>query len=502
MKNVTYITLVILCVLCFQSKAQTYFNKSIDLFGKADLCADIFSDNNQYYISAGGLNAAQTDMSLSILKLDSQANIITSKYYFKQNNWFYPALNHGIIKVNDSLLSSSGYRTDVSNVSYGYIYTFKKNLDSIRYKEYGFLNKTNVVYNQILIGSKFQYLIGYTDSTQTNSDILLIKTDTSGNELWKKKIGLTSWDENALTIDTLQGQLIIAGYKTPHGSWSPLGFVMRLDTAGNIIWNKTVNTNLGGGCSVKTLKDGNILVYSQYKQYSIGSNDYYRLQVEKITPNNVSLWGYKYNAPTISAGPSSAIENKHGNIVIAGQQCYTPGLYVNGVVNEISQNGDSIFSREYFKMGGSQNYFRDVVQTNDGGYCFAGFIIPVPANGGTGTEDIWLIKVDSNFCESATPCGYGVGLEPLSFGEELGVRLYPNPVNESLTLAWVEGEGIEPNTVVTIMNNLGEIVLSPLSLGEGLRVRTINTSHLPSGLYYLSIKTKDKTMTRKIMIQK
>jgi hypothetical protein len=498
MKTKAQILLFVLCFFVTKSKAQVYFNNQYDATGNFDGTNSIDTFQNKY-LTIGIEGVFGSHWGLSNYLLNQDGTIFKKTTYGFQGDNLLP--NNGkYIRMGNQFYSCGmwaygGYK------SKAFLWRFNANLDSVKYTSYGFINQTNVVTSFIKHTDNKIYMVGYVDDTlQTNSDILLIKTDTAGNEIWKKKIGLTSWDETAISIDTLQGQLIIAGYKTPHGSWSPLGFVMRLDTAGNVIWNKTVNTNSGGGCGAKTLKDGNILVYGQYKQYSIGSDDYYRLQVEKITPNNVSLWSYKYNAPTISAGPSAAIENKHGNIVIVGQQCYTPGLYVNGVVNEIAQNGDSIFSREYFKMGGSQNYFRDVVQTNDGGYCFAGFIIPVPANGGTGTEDIWLLKVDSNFCESATPCGYGVGLAPLSFGEGLGVRLYPNPANDVLNIEFSTTLELKEQTItIELTNALGQVVLNETSIAQNLKLKTNN---LQSGLYYLSIKTKDKIVTRKIMIKK
>ena len=501
MKTKAQILLFVLCFFVTKNKAQIYFNNQYDATGNFDATNSIDTFQNKY-LTIGIEGVFGSHWGLSSYLLNQDGTVFKKKTYGFQGDNLLP--NNGkYIRMGNQFYSCGmwaygGYK------SKAFLWRFNANLDSVKYTSYGFINQTNVVTSFIKHTDNKIYMVGYVDDTlQTNSDILLIKTDTAGNELWKKKIGIAGWDENALSIDTLKGNLIISGNRMPHSSSATQGFVMYLDTAGNVLWQKTITTNGGyGGCIAKKLNDGNVLIYSRIKQYSIGSDDYYRLQVEKITPANITLWIKQYNAPTIGANPYAAIENKHGNIVIAGQQCYTPGLYVNGVVNEIAQNGDSIFSREYYKMGGSQNYFRDVVQTTDGGYCFAGFIIPVPANGGTGTEDIWLLKVDSNFCESSASCGYGVGLAPLSFGEGLGVRLYPNPVNESLTLAWVEGEGIEPNTMVTIINSLGEIVLSPLSLGEGLGVRTINTSHLPSGLYYLSIKTKDKIVTRKIIIQK
>ena len=123
-------------------------------------------------------------------------------------------------------------------------------------------------------------------------------------------------------------------------------------------------------------------------------------------------------------------------------------------------------------------------------------ISPVFANGGTGTQDIWLLKVDSNFCESAAPCGYGVGLAPLSFGEGQGVRVYPNPAKDVLNIELVDFNN-EPYTI-EISNELGQVVLSQ-TVSHNLS--TFNVQHLLNGMYFLTLKMKDKTLSKKLIIQ-
>ncbi|MCZ8259258.1 MAG: hypothetical protein O9333_03920, partial [Beijerinckiaceae bacterium] len=332
-------------------------------------------------------------------------------------------------EINDSLFCNVGYRTDIGNISYAFQYVFKKNLDSVRYQEYGFLNNTNTILNQLIYARSYIYMVGATDNSSTNSDILLIKTDTSGNEMWKKKIGLPLWDETALSIDTLDGKLIIAGNKYPHNSTATDGFAMLLDTSGAVIWQKTVPTNGGfGGCMAKRTKDGKILIYNRIKKYSVGSYDYYKLRCEKIDMNNVTIWIKEYG-PSAWLNPYAAIENNDGDLVICGQKVFTNNT-VSGNVYVINQNGDSLLYKEYRILPNSQNYFRDVVQAPDKGYCFSGFVSPM--NGDGGTQDIWLLKVDSNFCESNASCVTGME----DSYDQNGISVFPNPASDELQITF------------------------------------------------------------------
>ena len=492
MKTIAQVLLLALCFLFNQSKAQNYFNKRIDLFGKADLTANIFIDNNQYYVSGGGFNVAQTDISLSILKFDNDCNQLKETHNFQNNAWFYGGTTHGITKINDSVLCTTGFRSGSTSMK-GYLYWFKTNLDSIRYKEYGFINNDNAIYTQLLYANKYHYLIGYTDSANTNQNILLIKTDTAGNEIWKKKIGVTGMDENAYSIDTLQGDLIIAGNRIIHNTSSTDGFVMRIDTAGNTIWQKIIYTNGGySGSKAKRLKDGNILVYSRLKMYDVGSDSYYKLKTEKITPNNITIWQKSYSSIGVESDYYTALENSQGHIVIIGQKGYVD-ISVKGTVNVINQNGDSLFYKEFYNEQGSQNYFRDMIQAPDKGYCFSGFIIPVVANGGTGTEDIWLLKVDSNFCESAVPCNNNVSVKELV--NDANWKVYPNPATNILNITL---ETLYENATINVMNMLGEVLQTNAITQQHI---VIDVSTFAGGIYFLTLQTKDIIVTKKIIIE-
>jgi hypothetical protein len=310
-----------------------------------------------------------------------------------------------------------------------------------------------------------------------NSDILLIKTDTAGNEIWKKKIGIPGWDETALSIDTLNGKLIIAGNKYPHNSTATGGFVMLLDTAGSVIWQKTVPTNGGfGGCMAKRTKDGKILIYNRIKKYSVGNYDYYKLRCEKIDVNNVTIWIKEYG-PAAWLNPYSAIENNDGDIVICGQKVFTNNT-VSGNVYVINQNGDSLLYKEYRILPNSQNYFRDVVQAPDKGYCFSGFVSPM--NGDGGTQDIWLLKVDSNFCESNASCVTGM-TDP---DEISGIKLFPNPAADELNIAFENS--FTGNLVFELNDAQGRTILQQTIQNTSVP-HHIPLSNLAEGVYFYRV---------------
>jgi hypothetical protein len=497
MRKLTHRLVLALCLLLFNSQAQNYFNNRYDNTGSFDLTVGLDTFQNKY-LAVGAEGFSGFNIALS-LYLFNQDGTVFRKKTFGWNGDNLEAPNSHYIRQGTNQFYAAGSWVYHGYNSKAFLWRFDSNLDSLRFLTYGYPYSNNMINTFIKHTDNKIYMLGYVDDTlQSNADILLIKTDTAGNEIWKKKIGLTNMDENAISIDTLQGDLIVGGLRIGHHTSNTDAFVMRLDTAGNIVWQKIINTNGGYSASkVLTLKDGNILVHNRLKMYDAGSFTFNRFLIQKITPSNTLVWQKIYNSPNYGADGIVALENTQGNIVIAGQKGST-NYSCLGTINVLNQNGDSLFYKEFYKELGSQNYFRHVIQTQDKGYCFAGFLIPVFANGGTGNQDLWLLKVDSNFCESALPCNSVVGInEPVELDGE--VSLYPNPSNGILNIQFITTDELKSNLNVTITNSLGQTVLSEAMNKQN---SALNIEHLSDGLYYVTVKTKNKTFTQKIVVQK
>ncbi|MDB5284038.1 MAG: hypothetical protein JWO06_3113, partial [Bacteroidota bacterium] len=77
-----------------------------------------------------------------------------------------------------------------------------------------------------------------TDSTNGPEDMLLFKTDTGGNLIWTKKIGGAGYEEAYGLIATKDGNYMAAGFTTSF-SLSEDAYLVKFDSAGNILWDKT-----------------------------------------------------------------------------------------------------------------------------------------------------------------------------------------------------------------------------------------------------------------------
>lgn len=82
------------------------------------------------------------------------------------------------------------------------------------------------------------------------------------------------------------------------------------------------------------------------------------------------------------------------------------------------------------------------------------------------------------------------------------VDLFPNPTSGVINLT-VANVNYATTTVVNVINAIGQNVIEPVSIKTAGSQHSIDLSHLPNGVYYLSVKTNEnKSVTKKIVISK
>jgi hypothetical protein len=95
---------------------------------------------------------------------------------------------------------------------------------------------------------------------------------------------------------------------------------------------------------------------------------------------------------------------------------------------KLKENGDSLWYREYRLLTGEDSYniLYDAIQTSDNGYLGCGYVNPVLPD--TGTQDVWLVKVDSMGCESPSFCWVDIK-EPAITRVSDEIEVCPNPAD-------------------------------------------------------------------------
>ena len=106
------------------------------------------------------------------------------------------------------------------------------------------------------------YAIAGSTATGANGgyDILLVRTDESGEQLWQRSYGTPSWDL-CYSMVALQDGFLLGGVSYGDGSLSGGAYVVRTDVAGEVLWTRTYGGGVESVCrSLEPTADGGFLV--------------------------------------------------------------------------------------------------------------------------------------------------------------------------------------------------------------------------------------------------
>ena len=104
-------------------------------------------------------------------------------------------------------------------------------------------------------------------------------------------------------------------------------------------------------------------------------------------------------------------------------------------------------------------------------------------------DDVFVYELPSD----STTCFDGVGVNEIK--KENEILVYPNPTSNQITI-----RGLYGKNDVAIYNLLGEKVFQ--SSIQQINNSAINLSSYPDGIYFLSVKNKEKIFSEKFIISR
>lgn len=217
---------------------------------------------------------------------------------------------------------------------------------------------------------------GVTESFGTGTnDAWLVKFDSIGEVVWEKTFGLDGSDEARSVQQTEDGGYIITGQTSLIEEGISKVWLIKTDSEGNTQWEQTFGK--GNGNAVIQLDDGG---------YCITGSSLLRTDWEGVV-----IWETPLGQNGMDEG-TSVQQTSDGNLIVTGHIREYSGNAFNCSVwlTKFDEMGEVIFASNY---GGTKcDLAYSGQQTNDGGYIITG---STETYGVSGSDDLWLIKTDS-----------------------------------------------------------------------------------------------------------
>jgi len=291
-----------------------------------------------------------------------------------------------------------------------------------------------------------------TDSFLGNCDYWIVKIDANGNKLWDKTIGGKFSDYQTSVSQTSDGGYILGGYSNSPASFNKTGawrggtdyWVVKTDTYGNLLWEKTIGgSGIDHLSSVQQTADKGYIIGGisnsdagyEKSENSKGGNDVW---IIKLDSTGNQIWDKGYGGA--------------GNDMLSSITEISAGEYIIGVTSNSPASGDKT----------------------------------VATVGATGENDYWVIRLTSAASAKSAQAVQNIqsavtssNSKPLT--QKLSLRVSPNPVKD---IAMVQYTALTNGRVtLTVYDNNGKTVKQKtLSGASGNYAADI--SRYAAGLYY------------------
>ena len=219
------------------------------------------------------------------------------------------------------------------------------------------------------------------------AETVLIKLDSNGNITWQKKYGATiEWGIASDVQQTKDGGYIIAGAIFALGSMVPDLWVLKLDSNGNITWQKKYGaTGTDNALSVQQTTDDGFIVAGSTNSFGAGNSDFWLL---KLDLNGNVTWEKTYGGLSFD-DVSEIHQTKDGGYILTGTTLTFGAGNRDVWILKLNDDGNVTWQKTYGGTG--EDYASSLQQTTDEGFIVAGSTSSFGDEG----SDLWLLKLNS-----------------------------------------------------------------------------------------------------------
>ena len=360
-------------------------------------------------------------------------------------------------------------------------------------------------------------------TNQGGSDIFIAKYDASGNVLWAKSFGGTYDDYGRSVSSDTNGNIYMSGFFTSPtisfgstvmtNAGSTNIFIVKYVAAGNLLWAKSVGTGGTCGNNISVDASGNVYMSGGFTgaNITIGSTTLTNVNnagnsqdifITKYDVNGNLMWAKSTGGISDDFG-NSVSNDASGNVFVSGYFRSPTVAFGSTTLTNVNNAGNSqdIFIAKYDAAGnvlwakssggtGDDNGRSIITNASGNVYITGQFQSPTITFGSTALTNADTTG-NSTDIFIANYSGTETGVEEMIGNKELDI--YPNPAGSSITLSFPSYK----NNIITITNLTGKQVDS-FNL-QNATFKTIDVSQLAEGVYFVTLKSDEGVVTKKMV---
>ena len=503
-KYITQILLTVFLLITQLSNGQ-YINQRYSFTGASAQTALNAIENDIGYIMIGGTSLGYSE--IGITQTDFSGNILFQKTYAGTNFSYYAGFQNSLTKLtNGGYAMYGGVATSVGAEAVGVLFRFDENGDTLWTKTYGdsLFYQTGRHMRQTLDGGFI--LLGHNGTSAASNWI--VKTDSLGGVEWEQTYGGPNYEGPAHIAVCNDGGYIFSGNTASLGPiQAPVPYkvnirIMKVDSLGNEEFTKVFG-ELGDDApwGIEPTQDGGYIFGGSLKSDADGHTRFYAVRLDSVGD---TIWTKTFNpftGITLFGIFNSIQELPDGSFIGGGFEWHTDSTtvaYFSGSIIKMDANGNELWHKTY-RISGMDAHstdfeIKDMRPTSDGGFICSGFVAPALPD--TGTQDMWLLKIDSNGCAD-TACSLITGI-PSTQHSQLNTNslaVYPNPTNGIITIELPKNS---TSGSFRLINVRGKEVLDKIINSS---TNQIDVSHISKGIYFYRYRDKKQGYAGKLVVQ-
>jgi hypothetical protein len=375
MKTLT--TTITLIIFFIHANGQITFEKTYGGF-KDEYSHSVRQTDDGGYILCGFTSTQSSgSKDVYVVKTDAYGNVEWDRTYGG------PGADHGycITKTNDG-----GYIICAESTSFGnrsaYLIRIDSTGDTLWTNHYP---GNNYSLARCVLETDNGFIVcGSTGYTGVTEDVFLFKTDEYGNLQWSRTYGGLGNDWSYAMSHTSDGGYIICGGTNSFGANNSDIYIIKTNSSGDTTWTRSIGgIGYSAGYSVVQTTSGNFILGATTTVFgAVG----YDILIVKLDGNGEIIW-----TSTIDY-----LANEHGghisltsdNCIIGSGRTSSPTMKSDIVVFKMDMNGEALWLNTY---GGDEHEVSyGVLETSDLGFIITGYTTSY----GAGAADMYLIKTD------------------------------------------------------------------------------------------------------------